>query len=80
MIVALAALFSAAAYTPSEEVRKSQAEFAADRFGIFIHWGIYSMFGQGEWYLNYGPLAEEYAKAREASILRISMRTAGPKP
>lgn len=50
-------------YVPSEDVRKSQREFAADRFGIFIHWGIYSMFGQGEWYLNYGPLATEYAKA-----------------
>lgn len=50
-------------YIPSEDVRKSQREFAADRFGIFIHWGIYSMFGQGEWYLNYGPLATEYAKA-----------------
>lgn len=53
-------------YTPSEAVKKSQADFAADRFGIFIHWGIYSMFGQGEWYLNYGPLAEEYAKAAGA--------------
>lgn len=51
------------AYRPSDEVRASQREFAADRFGIFIHWGIYSMFGQGEWYLNYGPTAEEYAKA-----------------
>lgn len=50
-------------YTPSEEVKASQEQFAADRFGIFIHWGIYSMFAQGEWYLNYGPLAEEYAKA-----------------
>lgn len=50
-------------YIPSEEVRASQREFASDRFGIFIHWGIYSMFGQGEWYLNYGPVAEEYAKA-----------------
>ena len=50
-------------YVPSEDVRKSQREFAADRFGIFIHWGIYSMFGQGEWYLNYGPDAREYAKA-----------------
>lgn len=50
-------------YVPSEQVKRSQKEFAADRFGIFIHWGIYSMFGQGEWYLNYGPLAEEYAKA-----------------
>lgn len=50
-------------YVPSVEVRKSQEEFADDRFGIFIHWGIYSMFGQGEWYLNYGPTAEEYVKA-----------------
>lgn len=50
-------------YTPSEEVRKSQQKFSAERFGIFIHWGVYSMFGQGEWYLNYGPTAEEYAKA-----------------
>lgn len=53
-------------YVPSEEVKQSQREFAADRFGIFIHWGIYSMFGQGEWYLNYGPTAEEYAKAAQA--------------
>lgn len=50
-------------YKPSAEVMKSREDFAADRFGIFIHWGIYSMFGQGEWYLNYGPTAEEYAKA-----------------
>jgi len=51
------------AYTPTEEVKKSQKEFASDRFGIFIHWGIYSMFAQGEWYLNYGVKADEYAKA-----------------
>lgn len=50
-------------YTPSPEVIRSQEDFANDRLGIFIHWGIYSMFGQGEWYLNYGPTAEEYAKA-----------------
>lgn len=54
---------AAEAYTPSAEVMKSREEFANDRFGIFIHWGIYSMFGQGEWYLNYGPSAEEYKKA-----------------
>lgn len=50
-------------YSPSDEVRKSQQDFEADRFGIFLHWGIYSMFGQGEWYLNYGPTTEEYEKA-----------------
>ncbi|MDE6335240.1 MAG: alpha-L-fucosidase, partial [Muribaculaceae bacterium] len=54
-----------ATYVASEEVRKSQREFEDDRFGIFLHWGIYSMFGQGEWYLNYGPTAEEYKKAAQ---------------
>lgn len=55
-----------ARYIPSAEVMQSRQEFAADRFGIFLHWGIYSMFGQGEWYLNYGPLHSEYSKAAGA--------------
>ena len=42
-----------AQYTPTQEVVDNQKDFANDRFGIFIHWGIYSMFAQGEWYLNY---------------------------
>ncbi|MDE7411436.1 MAG: alpha-L-fucosidase, partial [Paramuribaculum sp.] len=65
-LLLLSSIFSSLAqnsYVPSEEIRQSQAEFAGNRFGIFIHWGIYSMFGQGEWYLNYGPDAAEYAKA-----------------
>lgn len=53
-------------YTPSEQVLQSRREFAADRFGIFIHWGLYSMYGQGEWYLNYGPLHSEYSKGASA--------------
>ncbi len=59
----LANISIAQEYVPSPEVLKSREQFADDRFGIFIHWGIYSMFGQGEWYLNYGPQAEEYMKA-----------------
>lgn len=51
------------AYIPSQQILEAQQRFTSDRFGIFIHWGIYSMFGQGEWYLNYGPTAREYAKA-----------------
>ena len=50
-------------YTPAPENLAARERFTNDRFGIFIHWGIYSMFGQGEWYLNNGPKAEEYAKA-----------------
>lgn len=52
-----------AEYTPSDEVKKSQADFEADRFGIFIHWGIYSSFAQGEWYLNNDIKADDYKKA-----------------
>ena len=63
ILLGVTSLSAMAQYVASPEVERSQREFAADRFGIFIHWGIYSMFGQGEWYLNYGPLHEEYAKA-----------------
>jgi len=50
-------------YIPSQEIMQARQEFSDARFGIFLHWGIYSMFAQGEWYLNYGPKHEEYAKA-----------------
>lgn len=62
--MAVLAIASAVAqYTPTPENLKSREEFSNAGLGIFLHWGIYSMFGQGEWYLNYGPSAEEYAKA-----------------
>ncbi len=53
-------------YVPSPEIVTAQQEFADNGFGIFLHWGIYSLFGQGEWYLNYGASAEEYAKSAKA--------------
>lgn len=53
-----------AEYVPSAEELQSRKEFSADRFGIFIHWGFYSMYGQGEWFLHSSGLNEaEYAKA-----------------
>lgn len=55
-----------AKYQPSDEVKASQKQFRADRFGIFIHWGIYSTFAQGEWYLNAGISEAEYRKAAKA--------------
>ena len=54
-------------YKPTPENLQSRRQFSEDRFGIFIHWGIYSTFAQGEWYLQDGPLRrEEYAKAANA--------------
>ena len=54
-------------YTPTPENLQSRQEFADSKFGIFIHWGIYSMFAQGEWYLQNFPIDKtEYAKAADA--------------
>lgn len=51
-------------YVPTQENLKARQEFTDSKFGIFLHWGIYSMFGQGEWYLQTGGLdCHEYAKA-----------------
>ena len=68
LFVASLSSLSAQGYQPSEEVRRSQQEFSEDRFGIFIHWGIYSMYAQGEWYLQnaQGIQRDEYAKAADA--------------
>ncbi len=40
------------AYIPSPQNMESRKEFADARFGIFIHWGIYSMLGDGEWVMH----------------------------
>ena len=52
------------AYTPTPENLASRQEFSNLRFGIFLHWGLYSMFAQGEWYMqNAGIPYAEYSKA-----------------
>ena len=55
-----------AQYTPSEDNLAARREFEGFRFGIFLHWGIYSTFAQGEWYLNSGLSHEEYSKVASA--------------
>lgn len=55
-----------AQYVPSPENMRRRAEFEGFRLGIFIHWGIYSLYGQGEWYLISGLNRDEYAKAADA--------------
>lgn len=41
-----------AQYVPSEGNLRSRKEFQQRRLGIFLHWGIYSAYAQGEWYLS----------------------------
>ena len=53
-----------APYVPSEGNLQSRKEFSQHRLGIFLHWGIYSTYAQGEWYLSTGHLdPETYSEA-----------------
>lgn len=45
-------------YQPEEWNLKAREEFAAKRFGVFIHWGLYANYAQGEWYLFNSRLNE----------------------
>ena len=39
-------------YQPSPENLKARQEFQNMKFGMFIHWGVYSVLGDGEWVLQ----------------------------
>jgi alpha-L-fucosidase len=44
--------YSQDGYIPSEENIKAREWFKDARFGLFIHWGVYSVLGDGEWVMN----------------------------
>lgn len=59
MTLALAVLAAASAfaqYVPTEGNLESRKDFHERRLGIFLHWGIYSTYAQGEWYLQNAQL------------------------
>src|SRR3989440_12152021 len=41
---------------PAERVQAHQ-QYRDARFGMFIHWGVYSLLGQGEWVMQNRPIA-----------------------
>jgi alpha-L-fucosidase len=43
---------TAQTYTPTPENLKAREVFSNDRFGLFIHWGPFSIPGAGEWVMN----------------------------
>ncbi len=55
------------AYTPTQANLQSRENFRNDRFGIFLHWGLYSLLAQGEWVMtNQNLNYKEYAKLSSA--------------
>src|SRR5205085_9363103 len=68
LAIAFLAIGSAQTYKPSESNLKARQWFQDSKFGLFIHWGVYSVFGDGEWVMNnkkmaiadYEPLAAKF--------------------
>ena len=50
-LLAAAGIFGQS-YQPSESNLKARQWFQDARFGMFIHWGVYSVLGDGEWVMN----------------------------
>ena len=51
------------AYNPAPENLKAREWFQDARFGLFIHWGVYSLMADGEWVMNNRQIpAAEYEK------------------
>lgn len=63
LLLVSAAASAQQAYTPSADNLKNRQEFQDMKFGLFIHWGIYSMMADGEWIMNNKNINwQEYAR------------------
>lgn len=47
--ILISAASAQANYQPAPENLKARQEFQDAKFGMFIHWGVYSVLGNGEW-------------------------------
>ncbi len=65
-LLCLSAFAAAQPYTPSPENLQARERFSQHRLGIFLHWGIYASYAQGEWYLQTAGLdKDDYAVAAQ---------------
>ena len=81
---ALLATASAAqpGYSPAPENIAARQRFSDNRFGIFLHWGLYAMLGQGEWVMNnlsidrneYANLAPQRIREPRGRFLSVALR------
>lgn len=68
ILFALASAATAVAYEPAPENLAAREWFQDAKFGVFIHWGVYSVPGRGEWVMHhedftveaYEPFAEQF--------------------
>jgi alpha-L-fucosidase len=59
----LAAAGAAQTYHPADANLQARTWFQDAKFGMFIHWGVYSVMGKGEWVMNNDKIpVSEYEK------------------
>ncbi|GAB3024753.1 alpha-L-fucosidase [Niabella terrae] len=52
LVMAQLSLSAQKSYQPTEEMLKARSNFQDMKFGLFIHWGVFSIPGDGEWVMN----------------------------
>jgi alpha-L-fucosidase len=80
-----AATLAAQSYTPTAVNKRSRDWFQDSKYGMFIHWGVYSVLGDGEWVMNqkkipipeYEPLASRFNPAEFNAAEWVSLAKAG---
>src|SRR5881628_2771313 len=60
LLLSVVSLCSAQTYKPTEANLKARQWFQDSRFGLFVHWGVYSVPGEGEWVMDHNkmPIAD----------------------
>jgi alpha-L-fucosidase len=67
-------------YQPTPENLKNREWFQDAKFGLFIHWGVYSVLGDGEWVMNQQQIPiHVYEKIPSFLIPPILMQRRGYK-
>src|SRR5256884_5077348 len=73
IVCAMLATFTSASaqetYTPTPENLRARVWFQDAKFGLFIHWGVYSVLGDGEWIMETRPINRtDYARSEERRV------------
>ncbi|MBB6005254.1 alpha-L-fucosidase [Arcicella rosea] len=67
VLLASMSTFAQTGYTPSPENIKARKAFEEARFGMFIHWGLSSVLGDGEWVMqNKNIPVKDYTRLQRA--------------
>ena len=66
-------LHAQSSYQPGEENLKAREEFQDNKFGIFLHWGLYAMLATGEWTMTNNNLNYKCSKKNHCKLKKFHL-------